>query len=77
LLQCRNAAMPQYRNASIQSVDPFPENRFQSLNADFVQNFSDFRKKFICRPELLSLEAIFEMPKQETRNKKQEKVRGS
>jgi hypothetical protein len=32
---------------------------------DFVQNFSDSRKKAICRPELLSLEVLFKMPKQE------------
>jgi hypothetical protein len=51
---------------SIQYVDPLPENSFQSVKADFVQNFSDFRKKFICRPELLSLEIVLEMLEQET-----------
>jgi hypothetical protein len=54
----------------IQSVDPLPENLFESVSADFVQTISDSRKKFIYRPELLSLEAVFEMPKQE-------QVRGS
>jgi hypothetical protein len=53
-------------------IHSLPENRFQSVNADFVQIFSDSGKKFIYRPELLSLEAVFEMFKQETRNKKQE-----
>jgi hypothetical protein len=59
-------------SASIQSVDPFQENRFQSVNADFVQKFSYSRKKFICTPELLSLEAVFEMPKKETRKNQKE-----
>jgi hypothetical protein len=51
-------------NTLVQSIDQLPENGFQSVNADFVQNFLDSRKKFICRPELLSLEVAFEMPKQ-------------
>jgi hypothetical protein len=49
----------------VQSVDPFPENGFQNVKADFVQKFSHSRKKFICRPNLLSLDTVFEMPKQE------------
>jgi hypothetical protein len=56
MLQCYNATMLQCCNALVQSVDSLPENRFQNLNADFVQNFSDSRKKFICRPELLFLD---------------------
>jgi hypothetical protein len=36
------AAILQCCNTSIQSVHTLPENRFQSVNADFVQNFSDF-----------------------------------
>jgi hypothetical protein len=80
----RSFHLLQPRKASVQSVDPLPENRLQSVNADFVQNFSDSRKKLICKPELLSSGAVFEMPKQktkkqetrkkkeETRNKKQE-----
>jgi hypothetical protein len=39
-----------------------------SVNVDFVQNVSDSRKKLICKPELQSLEAIFEMLKQENKN---------
>jgi hypothetical protein len=61
MLQCCNAAM----HRSNLLIHSFPENRFQSLSADFVQNFSDSQKKVICRPELLSLEAVFEIPKQE------------
>jgi hypothetical protein len=64
-------------DASIQSVDPLPVNSFQSINTDFVQNFSDSRKKFICRPELLALEAVFEMPKQGTRKSQRELSPGS
>jgi hypothetical protein len=64
LLQCCNA--------SVQSVGPLAENRFQSVNADFVQKFSDSRKKFIGRLELLSLEVVFEKPKQETRKRRKE-----
>jgi hypothetical protein len=56
----------------MQSVNPLSENRFQNANADFGQDFSDSRKKFIGRSELLSLEAFLRCP-----NKKQEKVRGS
>jgi hypothetical protein len=70
MLQCCNIA--------IQSVDPLPKNRFHSVNADFVQNFSDSGKKFICRSELLSLDAIFEMSKQEnkkTRKQENKKTR--
>jgi hypothetical protein len=76
MLQCCNAAMLQCCNAALQQFDllihSLPENRFQSINADLVQNFSNSRKKFTCRPELLALEVVFEM-----HNKKQEKVRGS
>jgi hypothetical protein len=57
--------MLQCCDASVQSVDPLAEDCFQSVNADFLQNVSDSRKNFICRPELLSLDAVFEMPKQE------------
>jgi hypothetical protein len=53
-------------------IHSLQENRFQSVNADFVQGFSDSRRKFICRPELLSLEAVFEMPKQEVRKSPRE-----
>jgi hypothetical protein len=42
------------------------------VNADFVQIFSDSRKTFISKPESLSLEAVFEMPKQETRKNQRE-----
>jgi hypothetical protein len=63
-----NAAM----HRSILFIHSLPENRVQSANADFVQNFSDSRKKFIRRTELLSLEAAFEMPKQETSNNQRE-----
>jgi hypothetical protein len=62
----------QYCNASVQSVDPLPKHGFESVNADFVKNFSDYRKKFIRIPELLSLEVIFEMPKQETKKSQRE-----
>jgi hypothetical protein len=48
-------------------IHSLPENRFQRINADFVPNLSDSRKGFIYRPELLCLEAVFEMPKEETR----------
>jgi hypothetical protein len=64
LLQCCSV--------SVQSVDPLPENRFQSANADFVQNLSDSRKKFISRPKLLSLDVVFDMPKQETTQSQKE-----
>jgi hypothetical protein len=64
--------MLQCCNASVQSLDPLSENCFQSVNPDFVQNFSDSRKKFICRPELLSLEEVFEMPEQENKKKSEE-----
>jgi hypothetical protein len=53
-------------------IHSLPEHRFQSVNADFGQKFSDSRKKFICRPELLSLEAVFEMSKHETRKGQRE-----
>jgi hypothetical protein len=62
----------QSSNPSVQSVDPFSETRFEHVSADSVQNSSDSRKKFICRPELLSLLAVFEMPKQETRKSQRE-----
>jgi hypothetical protein len=48
----------------VQSADSLPQNRFQSVKANFLHTFSDSRKKFICRPELLSLKAAYEMPKQ-------------
>jgi hypothetical protein len=64
-------------NASIQSLDPLTENHFQSVIADFVHNFSDSRKKFICRPGLLFWETIFEMPKQEKVRKSEEAKFGS
>jgi hypothetical protein len=37
-------------------IHSLSENRFQNVSAEFVQNFTDSRKKFICRPELLSLD---------------------
>jgi hypothetical protein len=52
-----------------QSVDPPLENRFQSVNAEVVQNVSDSGKTVICRSEFLSLDRVFEILKQE-------KVRG-
>jgi hypothetical protein len=64
LLQCCNA--------SAQFVDPLPENCFQSVSADFVGDFADSRKKFIWKPELLSLEAIFEMLKSENKKSQRE-----
>jgi hypothetical protein len=72
MLQCCNAAMLQCCNASVQSVGALPDNCLQSLNADFIQNFSDSRTKFIRTPELLCLEATSEMPKQETRKSQTE-----
>jgi predicted nucleic-acid-binding protein len=49
-----------------------PENRLQSVTADFIQNFSDSRKKFICKRELLSVEAVFEMLKQQNKKSSEE-----
>jgi hypothetical protein len=54
------------------SIHLVPEHRFQSVKTDFIQNFSDFRKKFLRRPEFLSLKAVFEMPKQEIRRNQTE-----
>jgi hypothetical protein len=48
-------------NLLIQSIS---DHRFQNVKVDLVQNFPDSRKKFICKPELYSLEAIFKMSKQ-------------
>jgi hypothetical protein len=49
----------------VQSVDPLLENDFQNVNSNFVENCSEPRKKFVGRPELLSMDAAVEMPKQE------------
>jgi hypothetical protein len=65
---CCNAAMHR-SNLLIHSL---PENRLQSVNVDFVEKFSDSRKKFIYRPELLPWRRLMRCP-----NKKQENVKGS
>jgi hypothetical protein len=77
ILQYCNTAILQYCNASVQSVDLLSENHFQSVNGDFLQNFSDFRKKFICRPELLSLDWRRLLRYSNKKIRKQEQVRGS
>jgi hypothetical protein len=48
-------------------IHSLTESRFQTIRADLHPNFSDSRKKFICKRELLSLEAVFAMPNQNTR----------
>jgi hypothetical protein len=59
--------------AMLQCISPIcwstPRYPLPKRNADFVQNFWDSRKKFICTFELLSLEVVFEMRKQENKKK--------
>jgi hypothetical protein len=64
LLQCCNA--------SVQSVDPLPEHRFQSVNADFVQIFQTPERSSSADPNCCPWMQFLRCPnkKQETRNKK-------